>query len=78
MPVIVGTRIEARCASITGMIRHYAEPEGRVIFDHRHNADERASAVTHPTGIIYYASAVRCARGVGAHISTVAMLGGTR
>jgi hypothetical protein len=24
------------------MIRHYAEPEGRVIFDHRHNADERA------------------------------------
>jgi hypothetical protein len=20
------------------MIRHYAEPEGRVIFDHRHNA----------------------------------------
>jgi hypothetical protein len=39
--VIVGTRIEARCASITGMIRHYAEPEGRVILDHRHNADER-------------------------------------
>jgi RimJ/RimL family protein N-acetyltransferase len=23
------------------MIRHYAEPEGRVIFDHRHDADER-------------------------------------
>ena len=29
MPVIVSTKIEARCASITGMIRHYAEPEGR-------------------------------------------------
>ena len=24
MPVIVGARIEAHCASITGMIRHYA------------------------------------------------------
>lgn len=24
------------------MIRHYAEPGGRVIFDHRHNADEQS------------------------------------
>ena len=43
--VIVGTRIESRhCASITYMIRHYAEPEGRVIFDHRHNAYVSAPA----------------------------------
>jgi hypothetical protein len=28
------------------MIRHYAEPEGRVIFDHRHNADERTLVVS--------------------------------
>jgi hypothetical protein len=42
--VIVGTRIEAHCASITYMIRHYAEPEGRVIFDHRHNAYVSAPA----------------------------------
>jgi hypothetical protein len=25
------------------MIRHYAEPEGRVIFDHRHNAEMSTS-----------------------------------
>ena len=25
------------------MIRHYAEPEGRVIIDHRHNAEESSS-----------------------------------
>jgi len=27
------------------MIRHYAEPEGHVTFDHRHNADEGAGLV---------------------------------
>jgi hypothetical protein len=26
------------------MIRHYAEPEGRVIFDHRHNAAYRVAS----------------------------------
>jgi hypothetical protein len=39
MPVIARFRDQEHCASITGMIRHYAEPEGRVIFDHRHNAE---------------------------------------
>ena len=38
MQVIVGTRIEAPCASITCMIRHYVSPKGEVIFDHLHNA----------------------------------------
>jgi hypothetical protein len=37
MPVIMRNQVEVRCASITGMIRYYAEPEGRVIFDHRPN-----------------------------------------
>jgi hypothetical protein len=32
MQVIVGSRIEARCASITRMIRHYVSPEGAVIY----------------------------------------------
>jgi hypothetical protein len=31
----------ALCASITSITGTYAEPEGRVIFAHRHNADER-------------------------------------
>jgi len=44
MHVIVGTRIEARCASITGITGTYAEPGGRVISDHRHNAAFRRSA----------------------------------
>jgi len=34
--------MEARCASITCMIRHYVSPKGAVIFDQPHNADERA------------------------------------
>jgi hypothetical protein len=38
MQVIVGTRIEAHCASITCMIRHYVSSKGAVIFDHPHNA----------------------------------------
>jgi hypothetical protein len=42
MEVIVRLQDHEHCASITCMIRHYAEPEGRVIFDHPHNADERA------------------------------------
>jgi hypothetical protein len=30
------------CASITCMIRHYVARRAKVIFDHPHNADERA------------------------------------
>ncbi|HXZ74385.1 MAG TPA: hypothetical protein VEH31_26440 [Streptosporangiaceae bacterium] len=30
------------CASITCITGTYAEPEGRVIFDHRHDAAARA------------------------------------
>jgi predicted nucleic acid-binding protein len=30
--------VKARCASMADMIRHSAEPDGRVIFDHWHNA----------------------------------------
>jgi hypothetical protein len=41
MPVIARLRGQEHCASITGMIRHYAEPEGRLIFDHRLNAAMR-------------------------------------
>jgi hypothetical protein len=43
MEVIVMLQDRARCASITCITGTYAEPEGRVIFDHRHNADERAA-----------------------------------
>jgi hypothetical protein len=46
MHVIAGTRIEARCASITGITSTYAEPGGRVISDHRHNRQIRVSAGT--------------------------------
>ena len=28
------THVKARCASMADTIRHYAEPDGRVIFDH--------------------------------------------
>ncbi len=38
MEVIVRLRDRALCASITCITGTYAEPEGRVIFDHRHNA----------------------------------------
>src|SRR5690349_6973457 len=39
--VIVRLQDRALCASITSITGTYAEPEGRVIFAHRHNADER-------------------------------------
>jgi hypothetical protein len=38
MEVIVRLQDRALCASITCITGTYAEPEGRVIFDHRHNA----------------------------------------
>ena len=41
MEVIVRLQDRALCASITCITGTYAEPEGRVIFDHRHNADVR-------------------------------------
>ena len=41
MEVIVRLQDRALCASITCITGTYAEPEGRVIFAHRHNADER-------------------------------------
>ena len=41
MEVIVRLQDRALCASITCITGTYAEPEGRVIFDHRHNAAER-------------------------------------
>src|SRR6516162_5189796 len=43
MEVIVRPQVRALCASITSITGTYAEPEGRVIFDHRHNADESVS-----------------------------------
>jgi hypothetical protein len=39
MEVIVRLKDRALCASITCITGTYAEPEGRVIFDHRHNAE---------------------------------------
>jgi hypothetical protein len=39
MEVIVRPQVRALCTSITCITGTYAEPEGRVIFDHRHNAD---------------------------------------
>jgi hypothetical protein len=41
MEVIVRLQDRALCASITCITGAYAEPEGRVIFEHRHDADER-------------------------------------
>jgi hypothetical protein len=52
MEVIVKLQDRALCASITSITGTYAEPEGRVIFDHRHNADERwcrDSSTYHPS-----------------------------
>jgi hypothetical protein len=43
MEVIVRLQDRALCASITCITGTYAEPEGPVIFDHRHNADVRAN-----------------------------------
>ena len=40
------TRIEARCASITCMIRHDVARRAKVIEDHAHNADECAFGLT--------------------------------
>jgi hypothetical protein len=45
MEVIVRLQDRSLCASITCITGTYAEPEGRVIFDHRHNADDSASVV---------------------------------
>jgi hypothetical protein len=42
MEVIVRLQDRALCASITCITDTYAEPEGRVIFDHRHNAESSA------------------------------------
>ena len=42
MEVIVRLQDRALCASITCITGTYAEPEGRVIFDHRHNAADGA------------------------------------
>jgi len=39
MEVIVRLQDRALCASITCITGTYAEPEGQVIFDHRHDAD---------------------------------------
>jgi hypothetical protein len=41
MEVIVRLQDRALCASITCITGTYAEPEGRVVFAYRHNADER-------------------------------------
>jgi hypothetical protein len=38
MALIVRRQDHRRCALIACTIRHYAEPEGWVIFDHRHKA----------------------------------------
>jgi hypothetical protein len=43
MEVIVRLQDRALCASITCMTGTYAEPEGRVIFDHPHNGAAGAS-----------------------------------
>jgi hypothetical protein len=50
MEVIVRLQDRALCASITCTTGTYAEPEGRVIFDHRHNAAMSApgTAQGHP------------------------------
>jgi len=42
MEVIVRPQDQILCASITCITGTYAEPEGRVIFDHRHDAAARA------------------------------------
>jgi hypothetical protein len=41
MEVIVRLQDRTLCASITSITGTYAEPEGRVIFAHWHNAAER-------------------------------------
>ena len=42
MQVIVRLQDRAHCASITCITGTYAEPQGRVIFHHRHNAEKSA------------------------------------
>jgi len=51
MEVIVRPQDQILCASITCITGTYAEPEGRVIFDHRHNADERKLQMA-PAGLV--------------------------
>jgi hypothetical protein len=51
MEVIVRLQDRALCASITGITSTYAEPERRVIFDHRHNAADGAVSLLVPGGI---------------------------
>ena len=41
MEMIVRRQDQKLCASITCITGTYAEPEGRVIFDHRHNVEMR-------------------------------------
>jgi hypothetical protein len=43
MEVIVRRQNQEHCASITCMIRHYVARRAKVIEDHPHNADVRAS-----------------------------------
>jgi len=65
IPVIVGTRIELRSASITYMIRHYAAEGGDLVFDHRHNAADRVCPDRRGAGTAFVVRAAR-ARGLGA------------
>jgi hypothetical protein len=53
MEVIARLRDRALCASITSITGTYAEPEGRVIFDHRQNAAMRYVEMRrlNPTGL---------------------------
>jgi hypothetical protein len=46
MEVIVRSQDQELCASITCMIRHYVARRAEVIFDHPHNADDRAMDLT--------------------------------
>jgi hypothetical protein len=46
--VIVRLQDRALCVSITCITGTYAEPEGRVIFDHRHNAEKRVACIGEP------------------------------
>ena len=62
MEVIVRLQDQALCASITCITGAYAEPEGRVIFDHRRKCrDERyLAAVATVTGRVVQLSVQGC------------------
>jgi hypothetical protein len=58
------------------MIRHYAEPEGRVICDHRHNAAYRACAGTKQAAYLLTGLLVGYGRyGAGSAAATCASTG---